>query len=67
MQFDPKIVKAMAQGICPTFYVTPWDQTSEFRQGLCRDMATAALTALCAARPDVAALLASPCAKEGSK
>lgn len=44
-----ELVERMACGICPTFYVTPWEQTSEFRQGLCRDMATAALAAIEAA------------------
>lgn len=44
-----ELVERMACGICPTFYVTPWEQTTEFGQGLCRDMATAALAAIEAA------------------
>lgn len=75
MQFDPALVEAMARATREAWRddCDIRDETSEWediergeRRDCVRD-ASAALAALCAARPDVAALLASPCAKEGSK
>jgi hypothetical protein len=39
-------VEAVARAICLAFYSTEWEQTSEFRQGICMGLARAALTAL---------------------
>jgi hypothetical protein len=39
-------VEVVARAICPVFYGTTWEQTSEFRRGACMDMARAGVTAL---------------------
>jgi hypothetical protein len=40
------IREAMARALCVSFYGTPWEGTSEFRRGICDNMADAALDAL---------------------
>jgi hypothetical protein len=44
MTHDERI-EAMARAINAEFYGHPWDETTAFRQGLCFDMALAALAA----------------------
>lgn len=43
------LIEAMARAICSTFYSTLWEFTSEFRRGLCIEMAASALAAIEAA------------------
>lgn len=46
-------IEEVARAICATFYGSPWDETSNFRQGLCRDMARAAIEAMRAPTPEI--------------
>lgn len=55
MTHDPALVEAMARGI--DGYRNPYTKPNGERHMLYAYDATAALTALCAARPDVAAVL----------
>lgn len=40
---DEEMIERVAREIGPEFYGTPWDQISEFRRGICRDLAVAAI------------------------
>jgi hypothetical protein len=40
------IMQAMARATCLSFYGTEWSDTSEFRQGICLDIALASLEAI---------------------
>jgi len=40
------VIQAMARATCLSFYGTEWSNTSEFRQGICIEIAIASLEAI---------------------
>ncbi len=63
-----RAVEAHARALCKSFYGTEWEQTSEFRRGICREMSLAALPAYHAALgEDVRAMRVERCANMDGK
>lgn len=46
---NPKLVEEVARAICQEFYGTAWENTSEYRRGICAGIAQAAIR-VCASR-----------------
>ena len=46
---NPKLVEEVARAICQEFYGTAWENTSEYRRGICAGIAQAAIR-VCMAR-----------------
>lgn len=60
MMHDPKLVEAMAQAMWYAHgpHAYPWSLAQAETRAVFRRVAIASLSAICAARPDVAAVLA---------